>query len=315
MYSSNDKLIDEVKQRLLSVKKNRLMSNYLEGGVRYVEVRRLSTLMQRKGSESKRTTIRKKTNINYLNEDKINLRLVPVMKSAKAIFRFSKNDDNNKIDTNKVLKTEINDINNSRNKLFFNISKKYSSNIYMKTISNILSTSNSFGKIKTFSRKNIFFSPFQEGKKRNKIFRILVDFSKEIHSPKHKENNLINNIVNIKSFKTIKENEKIKNKKLQIFSQEFSIKRLRIKDSIKNENEKNNKKKKDKNNDSNNKNSKNKDKHKVKYLLNRLNNENEVIKNKMKMKNKKLKPNCYYNKLHLNKINDIIEKYSYNNID
>ena len=165
MYSSNDKLIDEVKQRLLSVKKNRPMSNYLEGGVRYVEVRRLSTLMQRKGSESKRTTIRKKTNINYLNEDKINLRLVPVMKSAKAIFRFSKNDDNNKIDTNKVLKTEINDINNSRNKLFFNISKKYSSNIYMKTISNILSTSNSFGKIKTFSRKNIFFLLFKKGKK------------------------------------------------------------------------------------------------------------------------------------------------------
>ena len=40
------------------------------------------------------------------------------MKIAKAIFRFTKNDDNNKIDTNKVLKTEINDINNSRNKLF-----------------------------------------------------------------------------------------------------------------------------------------------------------------------------------------------------
>ena len=313
MYSSNDKLIDEVKQRLLSVNKNRPVSNYLEGGVRYVEVRRLSTLMQRKGSESKRTTIRKKTNINYLNEDKINLRLVPVMKSAKAIFRFTKNDDNKIGCNHKVLKTEINDINNSKNKLFFNISKKYKSNIYMRTISNILSTSNSFGKIKTFARKNIFFSPFQEGKKRNKIFRILVGFSKEIHSPKHNENNLINNIVNIKSFKTIKENEKIKNKKYQIFSQEFSTKRLRIKDSIKNENEKNNKKKMKKNNDNNN--SKNKEKHKGKYLLNRLNNENEIIKNKMKNKNKKIKANCYYNKLHLNKINDIIEKYSYNNID
>lgn len=309
MYSSNDKLIDEVKQRLLSVKKKRPISNYLEGGVRYVEVRRLSSLIQRKGSENKRCTIRKKTNINYLNEDKINLRLVPVMKSAKAIFRFTKNNDNNKInnkiDSNKALKTEINDINNSRNKLFFNISKKYSSNIYMKTISNILSTSNSFGKAKTISRKNIFFSPFQEGKKRSKIFKILVDFSKEIHSNKHKENNLINNIVNINSFKTIKENEKIKNKKFEIFSQEFSLKRLRIKDDIKIENEKNNKK--------NGNNSK--ENQKTKFLLNRLNNENEIIKNKMKNKKKKIRPNCYYNKLHLNKINDIIEKYSYNNID
>ena len=314
MYSSNDKLIDEVKQRLLSVKKNnRPTSNYLEGGVRYIEVRRLSTLIQRKGSESKRTTIRKKTNPNYLNEDKINLRLIPVMKSAKAIFRFTKNDENNKIDNNKkTFKTEINDNNNSENKLFFNLSKKYSSNIYMKTISNILSTSNSFGKIKAFSRKNIFFSPFQEGKKRNKIFKLLVDFSKEIHSTKHKENNLINNIVNIKSFKTIKENEKIKNRKFEIFSQEFSLKRLRIKDSIKNENKKNNKKKMKKNNDNNNN---SKERHKVKYLLNRLNNENEIIKNKMKNKNKKIKANCYYNKLHLNKINDIIEKYSYNNFD
>ena len=315
MYSSNDKLIDEVKQRLLSAKKNRPISNYLEGGIRYVEVRRLSTLIQRKGSESKnkRTTIRKKTNTNYLNDDKINLRLIPVMKSEKAIFTFTKNDNNkridNKIDSNKILKTEINDINNSRNKLFLNISKKYSSNIYMKTISNILSTSNSFGKIKAFSRKNIFFSPFQEGKKRNKIFKILVNFSKEIHSPKHKENDIINNIVNFKSYKTIKENEKFKNRKFEIFSQEFSIKRLRIKDSIKDENEKNNKKKKNKTNENN------KEKDKIKYLLNRLNNENDIIKNKMKNKNKKIKPNCYYNKLHLNKMNDIIEKYSYNNND
>ena len=238
------------------------------------------------------------------------------MKSAKAIFRFTKNDENIKFDNNnnKAFKTEINDINNSKNKLFFNLSKKYSSNIYMKTISNILSTSNSFGKIKKFSRKNIFFSPFQEGKKRNKIFKILVDFSKEIHSTKHKENNLINNIVNIKSFKTIKENEKIKNRKFEFFSQEFSLKRLRIKDSIKKENKKNNKKKIKKNND-NNRDNNSKEKHKVRYLLNRLNNENEIIKNKMKNKNKKIKANCYYNKLHLNKINDIIEKYSYNNFD
>jgi hypothetical protein len=55
-------------------------------------------------------------------------------------------------------------------------------------------------------------------------------------------------------------------------------------------------------------------KKKNRFLLEELSNGSQTLKRLMKNE-KKRRPNCYYNKLHLNKIHDIIEKYSYNNKD
>ena len=49
------------------------------------------------------------------------------------------------------------------------------------------------------------------------------------------------------------------------------------------------------------------------YEIKRLNLKKISDKNKKRKENKKL--NCYYNKLRLNKVNNIIEKFSYNNKD
>lgn len=296
MYSSNDKLIDEIKKRLLTIRKNNPISFHRQSGVRYLEVRRISTLIPRKGSDSRKSSLLPK---NFLTEDKINLRLVPVIKSEKAIMKLSK-------DNIRAFKTEHNkDPYYERNKLVLKRSKKNNnnnSNLYIKTFSNILSNSNSIGKIKTITKKNLFLSPFQISKNRKKIFKNLVNFSKEIHSPQHKEKILLTMKDNpkIRSFKKISDNNLQKSQK--IFSPNLTLKKFKIKNNFMNEtnDEKNNEKK-----DSNH----------INYLLKGLNNCNDIMRNIFNNKRKKLKPNCYYNKLHLNKIKSIIEKYSYNNIE
>ena len=291
MYSSNDKLIDEIRKRLLTIRKKNPFHYNKE---KDIETKRLSTLMARRNSESHRGTIRRKTNFNYLSEDKINLRLVPIIKSEKAIMILKKDD-------NKIFNTEINDINFARNSLNSKKPKTISnSNLYIKTCTNYISPSSSFGKIKPFSRKNIFLSPYQFNKNKNKIFQNLVKFSKEIHSPMYNAKNLFNNYFDIKSFRKI--NEKHLGNKTQnqniIFNTltNFKIKnKLLNYDKIQNNNEKDN--------------------YNIHSLIKVLNNDNIILKNKLENKRKKIRPNCYYNKLHLNKINEIIDKFSYNNID
>ena len=309
MYSSNDKLIDEVKQRLLSFKKKNY-NNYNENGSNIIESRRISTLIPRRSSRSKRTTIKLKTNRNFLTEDKINLRLVPVIKSVKAIIRFRKDSNNNY----KIYTTEDNDeLNCSRNK--YNLKKpkvNSNSNIYITTFSNVLSTSNSFGKFRTVSKRQLFMSPFQVGKNKKKIFKNLVNLSKELHSPKNKEHNLIKNIFNISSFKRLNELQSKKNKNKKKKKDNIGVSPIKFTlKTIKNENSFFHDNQKEKINKNKNINKKNK----IKFLLQELNNGNETLKRIMKNNEKKIRPNCYYNKLHLNKIHDIIEKYSYNNKD
>ena len=189
--------------------------------------------------------------------------------------------DNNNGNRNKIIKTQSKNANDSRNKLFLKKpknGKNHSSNIYMKTFSNILSASNSFGKAKTISKKNLFLSPFEEGKKRTKIFKILVNFSKEIHSPKHKETNLINNI-KIRCFNNRKINKnKGEKKDNDIFlSQKFLLKKFRIKNNLFHESQN------EKNESSCNKYENNK----INCLLKRLDDSHEIIRNKIIIKNKK----------------------------
>ena len=94
-YSSNDKLIEEVRKRLLECKKKNYYNYYKANGINFQDLRRISTLAQRRSSIGRRSSIKLKANRNLLTEDKINLRLVPVIKSVKAIIRFRKDNNDN----------------------------------------------------------------------------------------------------------------------------------------------------------------------------------------------------------------------------
>ena len=59
MYSSNDKLIEEVKKRLLKRRKHKYNGNYQENTVKYIEIRRLSTLVPKRNFGSHRDSIRR----------------------------------------------------------------------------------------------------------------------------------------------------------------------------------------------------------------------------------------------------------------
>ncbi len=298
MYSSNDKLIDEVRKRLLEFKKKNNYKYHKANGVNFLEARKITTLAQ-----SRKSTTKLKTARNLLTEEKINLRLVPLIKSVKAIVKYRQ--DSN--DICKRYNTEINTPNNT-SRYKFNMKKSKinscsnsNSRVHTATYSNGLSSSNSLGKTKMFVKRHLFLSPFQIGKYKSKMFKNLVNKSKEMHSPKNKENNLVNNIFNIKSlkrfngFKSNNNNKKVEyirntGKTPKLEKSFFYDNKLKMRyKSI-------NKKKK------------------IVFSLEESNNDNETLKKILKNV-KKRRANCYYNKLHLNKIHDIIEKFSYNNMD
>ena len=302
IYSSNDKLIEEVRKRLLEYKKKNYYNYYKTNGINFQDLRRISTLAQRRNSIGRRSSIKLKADRNLLTEDKINLRLVPIIKSVKEIIRFRKdNSDNHKrynIEENAQKNSSRYNLNTKNSKI--NSYSNSNSNIYITTFPNGLSTSNSLGKTKIFMKRHLFLSPFQVGKNKNNIFKKLVNISKEIHSPKNKENNLVNNVFNIKSLKkfhAIKTNHNKKKENIRISEKIFQFDNSFICD-----------KKEKMRNKSTNKNKK------IKLLLEEPNNEYETI-NHLSKNEKKRRANCYYNKLHLNKIYHIIEKYSYNSKD
>ena len=103
MFSSNDKLIDEVRKRLVEFKRKNFYNYHKANGLNFLEAKRLSTLVSRRSSLSRRGSTKLKTKRNLI-EDKINLRLVPVIKSIKAIMSIRKdNNDNHKGIIQKVM--------------------------------------------------------------------------------------------------------------------------------------------------------------------------------------------------------------------
>ena len=111
----------------------------------------------------------------------------------------------------------------------------------------------------------------------------MVNLSKEIHSPKHSEKNLINYQLNVRTYK--KKNKNNINENFGLFPKNFHLKNFQLfNNDIKNINTEENKK-------------------------------NNDINHLKKFKWKRIKPNCYYNKLHLNKIKNIIDKYTFHQIE
>lgn len=291
MFSSNDKLIEVVLKRLLIKKKNnynKLINN--EKSTNNIKVRRLSTLLSRGSADRKRFSIKK--NKNNLDGDKMNLKLIPLIKRRNILLKLKNFNE-------MIFNTESIDINNYERNDKLILKKPKINNLNINTIntfSNFACTSDSFRKLKTNKKKHLFLSPYQVGLNKTKLFKNMVNISKDIHSPKKREEFFNIEIFNIRSFSS----KNVKNKSKDYFGipKTFSEKKLNIKKNIFNYSLKVDSE------------SKNKKKRKYKGF----NHRKEIVNNIIKGENKR-KANCYYNKLHLIKMNDIIDKYSYNNKD
>ena len=263
MNSSNSKLIDVMKKRISVKNRNNRLLNQKEFFP--------TTIFKLRGSkdflDSKIDISKKNDRNHFLFEDQINLRIVPLIKKKKCVFKYET-----------LIEMKKNDIKRS----------------------NGISTS--FVKpSKTYVKKYLFKSPFQERKKSKYKLKNMINLSKRIHSPKFKENK-VNNVI----FKTVSRNDKNNfkndsNMKLylktcgnikNIFN---DIKLDRIDKRID---------KLDKTNENVKQN---------KYLEQK--NENTFLMNIIKIKERNRRARNYYNKIHVNKVNKIIEKFSFNNYD
>lgn len=191
MYSSNEKLIDEVKKRLISIKKHNYHINLNQNSSNNVEARRLSTLVPRKQSQIKRSSYKKKT-INILNDDKINLQLIPLVRTAKNLKKLRNLNE-------KIVNAEAYHSSYSRNNKLKSKKAKIdpNSNMDTNTFSNILSTTHSFRKFKIISKKHLFKSPYQVRLNKARMLKKMVDLSKELHSPKKREHDIDKDNYNI----------------------------------------------------------------------------------------------------------------------
>ena len=302
MYSSNEKLIDEVKKRLISIKKHNYHINLNQNSSNNVEARRLSTLVPRKQSQIKRSSYKKKT-INILNDDKINLQLIPLVRTAKNLKKLRNLNE-------KIVNAEAYHSSYSRNNKLKSKKAKIdpNSNMDTNTFSNILSTTHSFRKFRIVSKKHLFKSPYQVRLNKTRMLKKMVDMSKELHSPKKREHDIDKDNFNIISIRKHIGNKTCEiNKKryfFDIYPQMNIAKKKKIKifilDRFQTEANENEKRCVDKIGN------------KI-YQIKGINLKKISDKNKKRHSNKRL--NCYYNKLRLNKVNNIIEKFSYNNKD
>ena len=140
------------------------------------------------------------------------------------------------------------------------------------------------------------------------MLKKMVDLSKELHSPKKREHDIDKDNYNIITIRKHIENKTCEiNKKryfFDIYPQMNIAKKKKIKifilDRFQTEANENEKRCVDKIGN------------KI-YQIKGINLKKINDKNKKRHSNKRL--NCYYNKLRLNKVNNIIEKFSYNNKD
>lgn len=258
MSSQINKLIEVTKKRISILNRNNI-NNLNSRGDYPTQIFKLRT--SKDYHESKINTFRNGDKKQFLFEDQINLRIVPLIKKKKCVFKYE----------NLILKKSP-----------------------VKKSNNRISTSSGFIPNKSNNKKFLFKSPFQEGKKNKKKLKILVDFSKEIHSPKYKEKKLNQDILRI--YLTNNKNER--NKYQKIYLKTYSnVKHLfndiKLNYKVGNSYEKNL-------NDH-----KNDEYQKEKIFL------KNIINNKERNRRAK----NYYNHIHVNKMNKIIERYSFNNYD
>ena len=255
MNSSNSKLIEVMKKRIKPRNQN---NKFMD---QKIYSNSIFNLRGRKDYlETKIDKTKKYDRNNFLSEDQINLRILPLIKRKKVIFKYE----------NLIEKKNNDKKTNSRMSISF------------------------VKPSKIYSKKYLFKSPFQEKKKNKYKLKIMVDLSKKIHSLKYNEKK-INNIV-LKNFSRNDKNNFKNSNNLKIYLKTYAnIKN--IFNDIKidkldktNENVKQNKYPEQKN-------------------------ENNFLRNIINIKERNRNARNYYNRIHINKMNKIIEKYSFNNFD
>ena len=256
MAAVNHKLIEVMKKRLSIMNQHKY---YFSKDYQPISIFKLRN--SRDYQDSKIDMSKKHDRKYFLLQDQINLRIVPLIKKNKCVFKYE-------------------------NLMLMKSPDKKSNK----------GVSTSFGitPSKTYTKKILFKSPFQEGKKNKKNLQIMVDLSKEFRSPKYKEKNIHKDIV-----KTFSRNSNIlKNKNNKLYLKTYGNEKHIFNNIKLNDSDDNNEK-------SNHKNLNNGDYKKEKIFL------RNIIINKERNRRAK----NYYNQIHVNKMNKIIEKFSFNNLD
>ena len=157
-----------------------------------------------------------------------------------------------------------------------------------------ISTSFTYKPLKTYTKQFNFKSPFQEGKRNKNKLKIMVDLSKELHSSKIKENRLHNDL--LKSYSrnnNFLQNNIQKNYFKTCGKQKHIFNKIKIYKSINKSGEKN-----------------------FDNFINEENkNENLFPRSVIINKERNRRAKNYHNQIHVNKMNKIIEKYSFSNYD
>lgn len=267
MNSQTNKLIEVMKRRLTLKKRNTYRNN------EPISIFRLRYSNQYQETNVK--TPHKSKKKYFLTEDHINLKIMPLLKKKKCAFTYEsllKMKKEPTKDTN--ISKSVNKLNNGRNN----------------------DSSANPSKSSKALKKFIFRSPFQENKNNSKRFKILVDISKEIHSPKEKENKLNKDL--LRTFARNSKKEYFENKKNLGYLKTYGNENHIFNDIKINE----------KSNKLNN----------SKFFINNMilqNQENILLRNLIINKERNRRAKNYYNNIHVNKIDKIIEKYSFTNRD
>ena len=256
MNPESHKLIEVLKKRLSIMNRNKYISNQKDNKPKQIFKLRFSTDYH----EIKTNTFIKHDKKQFLFEDQINLKIVPLIKKDKCIFKYE----------NLLLNKSPDKKNNNGISTSFRLPTK------------------------TYKKRFLFKSPFQEGKKNKNKLKIMVDFSKKMHSHKYNEKNLNRDILKTYS----RNNAKLRNNIQKIYLKTYG-----------NENHIFNKFKLDDSTD------KFQDNHQINIEYEENKNELLFLKNIIKNKERNRRAKNYYNKIHVNKMNKIIEKFSFNNYD
>ena len=254
---SSHRLIEVMKRRLSIINRNK----YYFAPIKYA---RTSVLKQKDNKDNLEsiTNISKKHDKKYfLFQDQINLKIVPLIKRKKCAFKYE------------------------------NLKQAKSTE---KTSSKRLFSSLIYKPLKTFSKQFSFKSPFQERKKNKNKLKVMVNLSKELHSPKIKENKLNKELLKVYSRNNNYLWYNIQKNYLDTCGNGMNIfNKIKLYKNV------------DKSTETRFDN----------YVNEENKSENILLRNIIMNKERNRRAKNYYNHIHVNKMNKIIEKYSFNSYE
>ena len=257
MNPESHKLIEVLKKRLSIMNRNKYISNQKDNKPKQIFKLRFSTDYH----EIKTNTFIKHDKKQFLFEDQINLKIVPLIKRKKCAFKYEN------------LKQAKSTEKKSSKRLFSSLTYK---------------------PLKTFSKQFSFKSPFQERKKNKNKLKVMVNLSKELHSPKIKENKLNKELLKVYSRNNNYLWYNIQKNYLGTCGNGMNIfNKIKLYKNV----------------------DKSTETHFDNYINEENKSENILLRNIIMNKERNRKAKNYYNHIHVNKMNKIIEKYSFNSYE